>query len=346
MLWDEENWHALTDRQLSSARESGLLVHLPIYVNSQAVNATWRGDFAMAASLIAEADAIAEASGASFARYAAVFLAGFRGTEAEASRLFAVEVKNASAAGQGGVTQASQSASAVLYNGLGRYEEALVEARQASDEAPELHLSMWVLPELIEAAVRTRSTRLATEALERLAEATSIGDSDWGLGILARSQALLSEGEAAETSYREAIARLSRIRLRPELARAYLLYGEWLRRENRRVDARAQLRLAYEQFASIGMEAFTERTRRELLATGEHVHNRTVETRDDLTAQERQVAMLARDGMSNSEIGARLFLSQHTVAYHLRKVFAKLGISSRRELAAALPKSESELVPA
>ena len=346
MLWDEENWHALTDRQLSSARESGLLVHLPIYVNSQAINATWRGDFAMAASLIAEADAIAEASGASFARYAAVFLAGFRGTEAEASRLFAVEVKNASAAGQGGVTQASQSASAVLYNGLGRYEEALVEARQASDEAPELHLSMWVLPELIEAAVRTRSTRLATEALERLAEATSIGDSDWGLGILARSQALLSEGEAAETSYREAIARLSRIRLRPELARAYLLYGEWLRRENRRVDARAQLRLAYEQFASIGMEAFTERTRRELLATGEHVHNRTVETRDDLTAQERQVAMLARDGMSNSEIGARLFLSQHTVAYHLRKVFAKLGISSRRELAAALPKSESELVPA
>jgi DNA-binding CsgD family transcriptional regulator len=156
----------------------------------------------------------------------------------------------------------------------------------------------------------------------------------------------VTQGADADRLYREAIERLGRTVVRPELARAHLVYGEWLRRESRRVDARAQLRLAHEQFTSIGMEAFAERTRRELLATGAHVHRRTVETRDDLTAQERQVALLARDGMSNIEIGARLFLSQHTVAYHLRKVFSKLGIRSRRELAAALPSSESELVPA
>jgi ATP/maltotriose-dependent transcriptional regulator MalT len=204
----------------------------------------------------------------------------------------------------------------------------------------------WALPELIEAAARTGKTRLGAQALERLAEATSAGDGDWAFGIHARCRALLAEGQEAEGSYREAIDRLSRTPVRTELARAHLVYGEWLRRENRRVDARAQLRTAHEQFTAIGMEAFAERARRELLATGERVHKRTTETRDDLTAQERQVALLARDGMSNVEIGARLFLSQHTVAYHLRKVFSKLGIRSRRELAAALPSSESELVPA
>src|SRR5262249_7190092 len=228
-----------------------------------------------------------------------------------------------------------------------------------SNEAPDLFVSAWALPELIEAAARNGKTRVAGDALDRLVEAMSIGDSDWGLGVLARSRALVGEGEEAEGCYREAIERLTRTRLRPELARAHLLHGEWLRRENRRRDARAQLRTAYELFTTIGMNAFAERTRRELAATGEHVHRRTAETRDDLTAQERQVALLARgdltaqerqvallarDGMSNIEIGAQLFLSQHTVAYHLRKVFSKLGISSRRELAGALPGSGSELV--
>jgi ATP/maltotriose-dependent transcriptional regulator MalT len=180
----------------------------------------------------------------------------------------------------------------------------------------------------------------AVEALERLVVDTSVADSDWGLGIQARARALVSDGEQAERSYREAIERLGRTRLRPEFARAHLLYGEWLRREGRRVDARAQLRTAYEQFTTIGMEAFGERALRELLATGETVRKRTAETRDDLTDQERQIAYLARDGLSNPEIGARLFLSPRTVEWHLRKVFGKLGIGSRRGLRDALPNSD------
>jgi ATP/maltotriose-dependent transcriptional regulator MalT len=346
-LWDLENWQVIGERLVHSARDAGLLVEQHLHLTGLGMVATWRGDFAAAASRIAEVDAIAEATGTRLARYAAVQLAGWRGREAEAAGLMEIEVRNASAAGQGFGTTWCQWVSAVLHNGLGRYEDALVEARSASEVLlPEMGLRANVRVELIEAASRTGQMRLAVDTLERLAEAASVGETDWGLGVLARSRALLSEGEAAEGAYREAIERLSRTRLRPELARAHLLYGEWLRRENRRVDARAQLRIGHELFVTIGMEAFAERTGRELLATGVHVRKRTVETRDELTAQERQVALLARDGMSNPEIGARLFLSQHTVAYHLRKVFSKLGISSRRELAAALPGSESELIPA
>ena len=345
MLWDDESWHRMVVRQVQSVRDARLLVHLPIYLHSLGLLATWRGDFEAAASLIAEADAITEATGTRLTRYTALHLASLRGEEPEASALIEVERRNASAVGQGLGIEYSRWGSAILYNGLGRYEQALTEAQQASNEAPELFVSAWALPELIEAAARTGKTRLAGDALERLVEAASVGDSDWGLGVLARSRALVSEGEDADGCYREAIERLTRTRLRPELARAHLLHGEWLRRENRRRDARAQLRTAYELFTTIGMEAFAERARRELAATGEHVRRRTVETRDDLTAQERQVALLARDGMSNIDIGAQLFLSQHTVAYHLHKVFSKLGISSRRELAAALPSSESEIVP-
>jgi DNA-binding CsgD family transcriptional regulator len=203
---------------------------------------------------------------------------------------------------------------------------------------------MSALPELVEAAARAVDTEVAHDALERLAETTEPAGTDFALGIEARSRALLSDGETAERLYREAIDRLARTPLRPELARAHLLYGEWLRRKNRRVDSRAQLRVAHDQFTSIGMEAFAERARKELLATGETVRKRTVETRDDLTAQERQIAELARDGLSNPEIGARLFLSPRTVEWHLRKVFGKLGIHSRHELAGPLAGSGSELV--
>jgi DNA-binding CsgD family transcriptional regulator len=237
-------------------------------------------------------------------------------------------------------------ASAVLFNGLARFEKAASAAHEAASNTTEPWVSMWALPELVEAAARAGDNRLARDAVERLTAATQPAGTDWALGFEARCRALVTEGADADKLYREAIARLGHTVLRPELARAHLLYGEWLRRENRRVDARAQLRLAHDLFVTIGMEAFAERSRRELVATGEHVHRRTFEARDDLTAQERQVALLARDGMSNIEIGARLFLSQHTVAYHLRKVFSKLGISSRRELGAALPSAESELVPA
>ena len=341
-LWDEEDWYAIYDRQLQSLREAGLLVHLPMYLQSLAIVTTLRGEFVMGDSLIAEADAIAEATGTRLARYAAALLTAFRGKEPEASALIEAELRNASAAGQDLGIQVCQRASAVLYNGVGRYEQAVLEAQQASDAAPELHLSGFALPELIEAAARTGRTRLAVETLARLAEAASAGGSDWGLGVLARSRALLSDGQDAEDSYREAIDRLSRTRLRPELARAHLLYGEWLRRENRRVDARAQLRIAHDFFITIGMEAFAARASHELLATGEKVRDRTAETRDDLTAQERQISRLARDGLSNPEIGARLFLSPRTVEWHLRNVFTKLGIRSRRELAGALPSTESQ----
>jgi DNA-binding CsgD family transcriptional regulator len=340
-LWDLETLHAIGDRLLQSAREAGLAFELQVPFTALSMAATWRGEFALAGSLVAEADAVAEATGTRFARYGAIQLAGFRGNEAEASGLIEVETRNALAAGQGMGMTYCQWVSGILYNGLGRYEQALVEAQRASEVRPELGLCAWARAELIEAASRTGQTQLAAETLERLAEAARIGDSDWGLGVLARSRALLSEGDAAGGLYREAIVRLGRTKLRPELGRAHLLYGEWLRRENRRVDARGQLRIAHDLFTSIGMEAFAERTRGELQATGEHVRAHTVETRDDLTAQERQIAELARDGLTNPEIGARLFLSPRTVEWHLRHVFTKLGIRSRRELSRALPLSNS-----
>ena len=286
------------------------------------------------------ADEVAAATGARLPPFTALLLAALTGREAEASTLIDATIEQADSEQEAAVTMAQYGA-AVLYNGLGRYEEAKAAAQQACWDPVDLYGSGWALPELVEAAARCGQAALARDALERLAATTQPAGTDWALGIEARSRALLSEGAAADGLYREAIERLGRARLRPELARAHLVYGEWLRREGRRVDAREQLRAAHEQFASIGMEAFAERARGELLATGETVRKRTVETRDDLTAQERQIAQLARDGLSNPEIGARLFLSPRTVEWHLRKVFAKLGIRSRRELANALPSAES-----
>jgi len=349
MVWDEEHWHAIAARQLRSVREAGLLVHLPILLQSMAILTVFRGDFAAAASLTAEAEAIVAATGSGFARFSAQFLASLRGTEAEARQLIEAGISAARAAGQGLGVQISQLASAILYNGFGRYEMALAEAQQAAEEAPELHISAWALAELIEAASRTGRTRLATEALGRLAEATSMGQTDWGLGIYTRSRALLSDGEDAEIWYREAVDRLSRTRLRPELARAHLLYGEWLRRCGRQSDARGQLRTAHGMLEAMGMAAFAERARRELLATGETVRKRSVQAAADngeaLTVQEALVARLARDGLSNPEIGARLYLSARTVQYHLSKVFAKLGISSRNQLSRVLPDGQDTARP-
>jgi DNA-binding CsgD family transcriptional regulator len=337
MVWEEEYRHAIVARQLQSVREAGLLVDLPLFVQSVAANEIWRGDFAAAASLIAEAEAIAAATGSGLARYAAVCLAGLRGAEAEAWPLIEAMSTDARSAGQGMGGQWSQWVSAILYNSLGRYEQALATAQQAAEQAPELYMSMWALAELIEAASRTGQTGLAADALGRLAEATGTGQTDWGQGIYARARALLSDGQDAEGWYREAVGRLSRTRLRPELARAHLLYGEWLRRERRRAEARAQLRTAHEMFAAIGMLAFAERARRELLATGEHVRLRTFDRQGELTPQEAQIARLARTGLSNREISAQLFLSARTVEWHLSKVFAKLEISSRLQLQQALP---------
>jgi DNA-binding CsgD family transcriptional regulator len=233
---------------------------------------------------------------------------------------------------------------AVLYNGLGRYEDALAAARDAVEHPEELGPSSWALAELVEAAARTGNAEIASGALERLSEAARVTGSDWALGVEARCRALVSEGEVAGDLYREAIERLGRTRVTVELARTHLVYGEWLRRERRRLDAREQLHTAHEMLTAMGMEAFAERASRELLATGETARKRTVETVDELTAQESQIAALARDGLSNPEIGARLFISPRTVEYHLHKVFAKLSIKSRSELGRVLSSDQDVAV--
>ena len=238
--------------------------------------------------------------------------------------------------GEGLWLSANDWGSAIRYNGLGRYEDALAAAERAADAARGLGPPILLLAELIEAAARSGQAERATGPLAQLAEIAHTADTDWALGTHARAAALLAEGATAERLYREAIERLSQLRTRATLARAHLLYGEWLRREHRRVDAREQLRVAHTMLSDMGMEAFAERARRELLATGETVRKRTVETLDDLTPQESQVVRLAADGQTNPEIGAQLFLSPRTVEWHLTKAFGKLGISSRKELPSAL----------
>jgi len=335
ILWDFDSWEAILTGQADRARAAGAYAPLAIALHGQGIVVTWSGNLEAAATPIAEAAAVTEATGTRIAPYGAVLLAAFRGREAEAAAVIETTIEDATAGGEGLGIQFARWAKAVLYNGLGRYDDALAAARQASDDAPQLFIAAWALPELIEAAVRTGNLELARRALERLTEAASASDSDWGLGVEARSRALLSEAERAEGLCKEAIERLSRTRLRPELARAHLLYGEWLRREGRRRDARQQLRTAHEVFVAIGMEAFAERSRRELIATGEKVRKRSAETRNELTPQEEQIARLAKEGLSNPEIGAQLFISARTVEWHLRKVFTKLGITSRRQLRSA-----------
>jgi DNA-binding CsgD family transcriptional regulator len=346
LIWDYDRGLEIGARAVQLARDSGALEVLAVADNSYGQAAASGGDFASAALLMAEVDAVKEATGTRIPPHAALALAGIRGQVAEASALIDGIIREATAGGQGTALQYAHWANSVLMNGLGRYEEALAAAVAATEHTPELHIASWALSELIEAATRTENAELAKGALTRLGEHTEACDADWALGIHARSRALLSEGEAAEPLYREAIKRLGRTRLRPELARAHLLYGEWLRREGRRRDAREQLRTAHEMLAAIGMEAFAERARRELVATGGRVRRRTVETRDELTPQERQIAGLARDGLSNPEIGARLFLSPRTIEWHLNKVFTKLGVSSRLGLHDALPSPEPEVTPA
>ncbi len=307
---------------------------------------TWRGDFAAASLLIAEADTVCEATGSRIAPYAKMFLASLQGNQAEVAALTKSALEEAVSAGQGVNVPYANWMTAVLYNALGRYEEALAAALQATEYIPELFVSTWAVPDLIEAAARVGNTGVAREALGRLSETARAGGTEHGLGLEARARALLSEGEAADHFYREAIERLSRTQLRPELARAHLLYAEWLRRERRRSDARDQLRTASGMFEAIGMEAFAERARRELRATGETARRRNVETNRDLTPQEAQIATMAGEGLSNAEISERLFISAYTVDYHLRKVFSKLGITRRSQLVQALaPYPRSVLVP-
>jgi DNA-binding CsgD family transcriptional regulator len=336
VLWDDESWYAINARQLGLAREAGALARVPMGLITGAVIDAWSGEFAKASEATAEASAIVEATGTGLAPYAAMLLVALQGRETDGLTLLETAIADAGAMGQGFAVQWGEFMKAILFNGLGRYDEALVAAEHASDDTPELFISSWALAELIEAASRSVEPRHAAGALERLTEATAVAGTDWGLGIAARSRALLVDGDAAESLYREAIERLGRTRLRPELARAHLLYGEWLRRQHRRLDARNELRIAHDMFIDFGMEAFSERARVELEATGEHARKRTMQTRDQLTPQEAQIGRLVADGRTNREVAAQLYISPSTVEYHLRKAFRKLDVKSRTQLAKRL----------
>ena len=343
-LFDDDAWDELATRNVQIARDAGALAVLPLALNFLGNMRVFDGNLDATAALLDEADAIADATGTAPIVFARLILAGYRGDEAQASVLIEASESTAIARGEGVTLTFGELARAVLHNGLGHYQAALGPAESASAR-DELLVSVWSLPELVEAATRCGRTELAAEALERLSERTQAAGTELALGIEARSRALLSHGERAERLYREAIQRLGRTRMRPALVRGHLLYGEWLRREKRRADARVQLRIAYEGFIAMGMEAFAERGRGELLATGETVRKRTAQPVDEFTAQEVQIARLAGDGLTNSEIGAQLFLSARTVEWHLRKIFTKLDISSRRQLRVALRDAGPTAVP-
>jgi DNA-binding CsgD family transcriptional regulator len=339
-IWDDQHALLLSRSSVQIARETGTLSELALALSAHTPSLVFCGDLATAAATVSETESVEEATGIRSAPYGALILSAWQGTEAVTVNLIEMTEREANARGEGIGLAISAYARAVLCNGLGRYEEALAAAVAASEHR-EVVAENWGLSELIEPATRTGQSDLAAEAVKRLTRKAHVTGTDWALGVAARSQALLREDDRAEGCFRKAIDHLSQTGVQAELARTQLLYGEWLRRMNRRVDAREQVRIAYDSFASMGMAAFAERASRELLATGDTVRKRTVETRDDLTPQERQIADLARDGLSNPEIGARLFLSRRTVEWHLRHVFAKLGIQSRRDLSSALTGSVS-----
>jgi len=337
-LWDDDRWQLFTHRHVQLARDVGALSELPIALTARAFFLQFAGELVEAAALVQELQAAMEATGTTLAPYAGMGLEAFRGRHAETTALVEATIEDVSLRGEGNGIAVAQWATAVLNNGVGDYQTAMTAAQSASDYPGEIVSPNWALVELVEAAARSGKSETAAEALRRLAEVTSASGTNWALGVEARSRALLSDGGAAECLYRESIERLRRTSIRADLARSHLLYGEWLRRQRRRVDARAQLRVAHEMLDSMGMDAFAERARRELRATGETTRKRSVAAADEeLTAQEALIARMARDGLSNPEIAARMFISARTVQYHLRKVFAKLGIESRTQLDRVLP---------
>jgi DNA-binding CsgD family transcriptional regulator len=345
VAWDDESWQVLSARLIELAYQAGALAGLPGALQDATALRLATGETALAVAMAREAEIVAEATNNPLRPYGGLLVAAWRGQEAEVSRLIAAGLTDLAVYGNGQRLTATAWATAVLNNGLSRYDQALTAAGQATAGPDELGLATWALAELIEAAVRTGAVERAADALRRLSAASSAG-TDWALGIQARSTALLTDDEHAEALYLEAIERLGGTRMRPELARGHLLYGEWLRRQGRRRDAREQLRTAYQLLGEMGMDAFAERARKELLATGETARKRTIETVNELTAQEAQIARLARSGRSNTEISTQLFISPRTVEWHLRKVFTKLGISSRKELHTALPDLDRLPVPA
>ena len=336
-LWDDETWDLLSARQLELVRAAGALTAIPFALTARSAVHLVGGDVHAAASQVDEIRTVSEATGIASPPYGPLWLAGLRGREAELSRLMETAVEEAIARGEGYALADAELVRAILYNGLGRYSATMSLFGADGERSYDINTPPRAVAEVIEAAVRCEERQLARRLLDRLAEMARASGTDWVVGVEVRSRALISEGDDADNLYRVAIERLTHTRLRLELARAHLLYGEWLRRERRRLAAREQLGTAVEMFTGMGTEAFAGRAERELVATGEHARRRSVETREDLTPQEDQIARLARDGLSNAEIGARLFISQHTVAYHLRKVFSKLDITSRSHLIRVLP---------
>jgi ATP/maltotriose-dependent transcriptional regulator MalT len=336
-VFDDETWHLLASRHVVIARGAGALGVLPIALMHLSLMHVFEGKLDTAAALVEEIDSIIDATGSRRINIPKLMLAACKGDEVRASKLIEEAERNAIARGEGFVLTFGEHARAVLHNALGNYDAALENAQRASAQ-DELHASAWSLPELVEAAVRSGKPELATDALERLCQRTQVAGTEWALGIEARCGALLTDDVIAEGAYRKAIERLGRCRAALDLARAHLLYGEWLRRRGRRVDAREQLRTARASFAEMGAEAFAQRATRELLATGETARKRTAETRDELTPHEARIARMARDGASNQDIATQLFVSRKTVEYHLHKVFAKLGISARHQLRDVLPR--------
>jgi DNA-binding CsgD family transcriptional regulator len=338
LVWDYDGWDALASRLITAAHEVGALLALHHGFGTRALVCLFAGDFAEAASLVAVSGSVTETTDCAITPYAAVTLAAFRGGEADAAELIGASTEDNRRRGEGAGLSFTHWAASVLYNGMGRYEQALAAAQQASQDSPAHWTTSWALVELIEAAARSGAPDRATDAFEQLSETTRASGTDWALGVEARSRALISGGETAEAGYREAIDRLGRTRLRVELGRAHLLYGEWLRRQQRRRDARDQFGRAHEVFDSAGTAAFAERARVELRASGgQAARKRRAGARGELTPQEAQIAKLARDGLSNPEIGSRLFISARTAEYHLSKVFTKLGITSRSQLDQVLP---------
>jgi DNA-binding CsgD family transcriptional regulator len=344
-LWDDETAYLLSHHSVDIARKTGTLSELALALSAHTPVLVFCGELSAAALTVSESQSVQEATGITSAPYGALILDAWRGQGKETRELIELTMREVRARGEGIGIAICEYARAVLCNGLGRYDEALRGARSAS-EYLEVVAENWGLSELIEPATRTGRADLAQDAMNRLARKAQATGTDWALGIEARSRALLSRGANAEDAFRDAIERLSRTRVQAELARTHLLYGEWLRRANRRIDARGQLNVAHEMFNTMGMKSFALRTQRELIATGATVRKRNVETRVDLTAQEAQIARLARDGLSNPEIGTQLFLSARTVEWHLGKVFTKLDISSRKQLRAALPEDSRLLASA
>jgi DNA-binding CsgD family transcriptional regulator len=335
-LWNDSLWEALSERHVQLAREAGALGELPLALSQRVYVHLFAGELTAAASLVHEIEAATEATGSDLAPYGAVGLVALQGHEAEAASLIDRSRTDVTRRGEGIGLSVLDWAEAVLYNGLGRYEQARAAAVRVAIRPQDLSAANWGMAELIEAAVRSGAPGVAAEAHGRLVDVARVSGTEWALGLAARSGALLTEGRRAEDLYVEAIDRLGRCRMAVDLARAHLLYGEWLRRERRRLDAREQLRVAHGLFCDFGMDAFAERARIELEATGEHARTRTVDTLDQLTPQESQIARLAADGSTNREIAAQLFITASTVEYHLRKAFRKLDVKSRTQLARRL----------